>query len=52
MVRINRFCREEDSVFASTFSYYERDVLVEKHDVTGMDLDEVGALYPDLNFWG
>lgn len=42
----------EDHIDAQTLSYYEMGVLAAQHDVTGMDLDEVGALYPDLDFWG
>ena len=35
----------------STLSYYEMGVLIEQHDVTGLDRDEVAAYYPDLDFW-
>lgn len=42
----------EGHIDTQTLSYYEMGLLVEQHDVTGMDLDEVGALYPDLDFWG
>ena len=42
---------DSESLDKSTLSYYEMDVLVEQHDVTDMDWDEVISLYPDLNYW-
>lgn len=42
---------EFESIDKSTLSYYEMDVLVEQHDVTGMDWDEVISLYPNLDYW-
>ena len=38
-------------LLTSTLSYYEMDVLVEQHDVTDMDWDEVMSLYPNLDYW-
>ncbi|MCM1387529.1 MAG: hypothetical protein NC231_09385 [Bacillus sp. (in: Bacteria)] len=35
----------------STLSYYEMGVLVREYDVTGMEYEEVDALYPDLDYW-
>ena len=41
----------EDHIDTKTLSYYEMGALVEQHDVTGMDPDEVISLYPDLGYW-
>ena len=41
----------EHEIIASTLFYYEMGVLVEQHDVTEMDRDEVMSLYPDLDYW-
>lgn len=41
----------EGHVDTQTLSYYEMGVLVEQHDVTGMDREEVMSFYPDLDYW-
>ena len=41
----------EDHIDTQTLSYYEMGVLVEQHDVTDMDWNEVMSLYPDLDYW-
>ena len=41
----------EHEIIASTLFYYEMGVLVEQHDVTEMDRDEVMSIYPDLDYW-
>lgn len=46
--RVSWDCKSDGS---STLSYYEMEVLVEQHDVTDLDTDEVAAYYPDLNLW-
>ena len=32
-------------------SYYEMGTLVKEYDVTNMSMDEMAALYPDLDYW-
>ena len=41
----------EDHIDTQSLSYYEMGVLVKRHDVTGMDHDEIISLYPDLGYW-
>lgn len=41
----------EGHIDTRTLSYYEMGVLVEQHDVTGMDREEVMSFYPDLDYW-
>ena len=48
---MTRYLIWESHLDTSTLSYYVMDVLVERHDVTGMDEDEVISLYPDLDYW-
>lgn len=40
---------ETDWIFV--LSYYEMEKLVETVDVTDMGVEEIGALYPDLDYW-
>lgn len=46
-----RELRWDNELIESTLFYYEMGVLVEQHDVTDMDRDEVISLYPDLDYW-